>query len=131
MRYAVVAGYYLVMTSWVYWVDAGHGESWWAVAPVALVQVGVGFALGSWWALVLPVPLPLIAYPAGVPESDYGEPLPLWFGMIYAVPFAILTVFLGVVARKVSGYLSRANSESRSAPGSGPPAASRTGAAHP
>jgi hypothetical protein len=84
MRYIVVSAYYLLMTGWIYWVDAGHGDSWWTVAPMAVAQVGLGLVLGRWWVPVLPTALPLIAIPAGYPESQYSEPLPLWFGMAYA-----------------------------------------------
>jgi cytochrome c biogenesis protein CcdA len=128
MRYVVVSAYYLLMTGWIYWVDAGHGDSWWTVAPMAVAQVGLGLVLGRWWVPVLPTALPLIAIPAGYPESQYSEPLPLWFGMAYAAALAIPLVLLGVVSRKIYGAwrkLSRGGRGSRSAPGIDLPAVSR------
>ena len=103
MRYAVAIGYFALMTGWIYWLDAGNEDTWWTVVPLASAQVALGFALGRWWVVALPVALPLIALPAGYPESEYSEPLPLWFGMAYAAALAIPLVLLGVVVRKRIG----------------------------
>lgn len=52
----LVAGYFGVMTGWVYWIDAGHGNSWWETLPVAVAQYAIGFAVNRWWGLLLPSP---------------------------------------------------------------------------
>jgi hypothetical protein len=127
MRYGIAVGYLIVMTSWIYWLNAGHSieDSWWTVAPLAIVQIAVGYVIGRWWALLLPLALPVIALPAGYPESQYSEPAPLWFGMIYAAAFAIPFTLVGVFARRVIQRFSGASRGSPKAPGSGPPVASR------
>ena len=51
-----MAGYFGVMTGWVYWIDAGHGNSWWETLPVAVAQYAIGFAVNRWWGLLLPSP---------------------------------------------------------------------------
>jgi hypothetical protein len=127
MRYSVVLTYFLLMTAWIYGsADTGRDDVW--LAPlVILAQVALGFAVGRWRALFLPLALIAIAVPAGVPDSDGGEPLPLWFGLIFAQIGAVPLVSIGVIVRRGGEYwlAKRAARESRSAPGTGPPAASR------
>ena len=68
MRYAVVLTYLLLMTAWIYGsADTGRDDIW--LAPlVILAQVALGFGVGRWWALFLPLALVVIAVPAGVPD---------------------------------------------------------------
>lgn len=127
LRSTVVLAYFLLMTAWIYGsADTGRDDVW--LAPlVVLAQVALGFGVGRWWAPILPLALVLIAVPAGVPDSAEGEPLPLWFGLMFAEPFAVALVLIGVIARRLGGYLlARQGARgSQSAPGSAPPAASR------
>jgi hypothetical protein len=127
MRYAVVLTYFLLMTAWIYGsADTGTDDTW--LAPlVILAQVALGFAVGRWWALFLPLALVAIAVPAGVPDSTGEEQFPLWFGLMFAQLGAVPLALIGVFARRLGGYwLARqAVRESQRAPGTGPPAASR------
>jgi hypothetical protein len=129
MRYrlAVVLGYFFVMTWFIYGeIDAGRDDIW--LAPfIVLAQVALGVGLNRWWAALLPLALVVMAIPAGLPEitPSNAEPFPTWFGVAFGVAFAVPLVLIGVIARRIRAWLSRAGRGSRSAPGTGPPAASR------
>ncbi len=127
MTYAVVLTYFLLMTAWMYGsADAGRDDVWlWPL--VILAQVALGFAVGRWWALFLPLALVPIAVPAGLPDSVGGEPFPLWFALTFAQIYTVPLVSIGVLARRLGGYLlaRQATRGSQRAPGTGPPFASR------
>ena len=86
-------------------VRVGFGESVAAavliVVFVLVVNVGLGFAVGSWWALLLPHALVLLAVPAGFPPGDDREPLPIWLVLAWLTTFQVLLVALGVAAHKL------------------------------
>jgi hypothetical protein len=105
-KQAVVALAYLaVMAAWVYVVwkpDAEPsgvaGAAFW-VGLLGL-QVGVGFAAGTWWAILLPVLLVPIAVPAGYGEG-VGQEVPIWLYLVLWLPVAVVLVAVGVGLRKL------------------------------
>lgn len=65
------------------------------------VHVGFGFAIGSWWAVLLPFALALLAVPAGFPPSDEREPFAIWHAQAWiAVPEAVVMI-PGILVRKL------------------------------
>ncbi len=126
MRYrlAVVLGYFVLMTSFIYGeMDAGRDDLWLLPFLVA-AQLALGFGIDRLRALLLPLPLVAIAVPAGYPviTPDNAEPFPVWFGVAFSLVFALPLVLIGVIIRRLA---KRATRGSRGAPGSAPPAASR------
>jgi hypothetical protein len=99
-----VALYCALAAAWIYGIaNTSLGESdagTLLLVALAAVHVGAGYVIGQWWALVLPL-LPIaLAVPAGLPPTDVGEPLPIWFAFVlFALPEATL-VALGVAVAK-------------------------------
>ena len=100
-----------LMTLWIYGVadrwDPGSGA--WLIPVLICIQVLAGFAIGRWWAVLLPIVVVLISVPAGSPPitPEYEEPFPIWFGLGFAAPVAILLVGLGVASRRIHIRCSR------------------------
>jgi hypothetical protein len=42
--------------------------------------------------------------PLGIPNGNYHEPLPIWFGVLLVAPVEASLVAVGVAARKVWGW---------------------------
>ncbi len=71
-----------------------------AVVLGLLAHAGFGFAIGSWWALLLPYALIVVALPAGFPPSDEREPLQIALVQAWlATPEALLMI-PGILVRK-------------------------------
>jgi hypothetical protein len=108
MRYklAVVLGYFLVMTWFIYGeMNTGRDDIW--LAPfIVLAQVALGIGLNRWWAAFLPLALVVIAIPAGLPEitPSNAEPFPLFVGVALGAVFAVPLVLIGVIARRVRAH---------------------------
>ena len=85
-----------------------------AFGVLALFHVAAGFAVGRWWAALLPVLVTL----ALVPSGRDGE-IPAWFGylLLMAVPGAVLLT-AGVALRRFRER--RAGARSGHGSGSGP-----------
>jgi hypothetical protein len=102
-RLLAVVGYLMVMALLVYAVfDRGDAEIW--LLPVLVtLQVAVGFAIGRWWALVLPVLVVLIAVPAKNPPitPDSAEPFPLFVTFAAMAIVAVPLVAVGLTLRWV------------------------------
>jgi hypothetical protein len=106
MRYGSVVVYLGIGTAWIYlFLDRGHFEDrdlWWLVAAgFALAHVALGFLVGRWPVILLPLVLTPLAVPAGYPVSQYGEPSPVWLGQMILVQAEIPLVALGVGAREL------------------------------
>ena len=131
-RFVGAGAYLVLMTLWIYGV-ANTSESsshLWLLPVMALAQFLLGLTLGRWWAVLLPALVVLISVPAGNPPitPDHAEPFPIWLTLVWLAVFGVPLVALGVLSRKLYERRSSASSarrESRSAPGTGPPAASR------
>ena len=104
-RLAAAAIYLGLMTFWIYGVanrwDPDSGA--WLVPLLVFVQLASGFALGRWWAVLLPVLLPFISVPAGTPPitPDNAEPFPIWFGLVFLSPVAGVLIALGIATRTI------------------------------
>jgi hypothetical protein len=101
----VAAAYLGAMGLWIYVVMEGQfpsGGVWADLVTLALpaVQLAVGLLIGRWWALALPMLAVLLAVPAGYPDASTGEPLPIWFGMAFFSPLALLLVAAGVAVAR-------------------------------
>lgn len=114
MRYrratVVVAAYLAVAAAWVYlFLDSGFLEGddlWWLVtAGFAVAHVALGFLVGRWPVVLLPLVLVPLAIPAGYPQSMF-EPPPVWLTQTLLVQFEVALVALGLGVRTVVGWAS-------------------------
>ncbi len=119
-RFAVGALAYLAVgTVWLYGVvDQGRleGSDWRDGALVALVlavHVAFGWAIREWAALLLPIALVFLAVPAGYPETQFSEPLPLWIGQAFFMVVEIPAIVVGVALRTLYDGWRRTPSPSR------------------
>jgi hypothetical protein len=106
VRFAAGALVYLAVSLiWLYgFVDRGwfEGDDWraWSILGLGVaVHVALGWAIREWAALLLPIVLVFLAVPAGYPESDFGEPLPVWVAQIFFLLFEIPAIALGLGLR--------------------------------
>jgi hypothetical protein len=83
----------------------GFGESTAAATLIVVLAIGVhvgfGFAIGKWWALLLPFALALLAVPAGFPPTGDREPLPIWLVQIYLGIAEALLMVPGILTHKL------------------------------
>jgi len=97
--------YLTVGVLWLYgFVDQDRFEGsdwrdWSLVALVLAVHVAFGWAIREWAALLLPIALVFLAVPAGYPESQFSEPLPVWIGQVFFVVVEIPAIAVGLVLR--------------------------------
>ena len=104
---------------WIYgFVDQGRFEgsdwrNWSLVALVLAVHVAFGWAIREWAALLLPIVLVFLAVPAGYPESQFSEPLPLWIGQAFLMVVEIPAIAVGVALRTFYDGWRRTPSPSR------------------
>jgi hypothetical protein len=107
VRAAAVVAYAALALFWIY-VGAerqlGFGsDAAFAlfVAVAAVAHFATGFAVGRWWAVVLPALAVLAAIPAGYPDANKGEPFVIWFGLAWLVaPGGTALIALGVLVRR-------------------------------
>jgi hypothetical protein len=118
-RFAIGALAYLAISVlWLYGlVDQGRLEGsdwrdWSLVALLLAVHVAFGWAIREWAALLLPIALVFLAIPAGFPESQFSEPLPVWLGQIFFVVLEVPAIAVGIVLRVVYDGLRRRPSPS-------------------
>ena len=90
-------------------LDSGFLEGddlWWLVtAGFAVAHVALGFLVGRWPVVLLPLVLAPMAIPAGYPQSMF-EPPPVWLTQTLLVQFEVALVALGLGARTVVGWTS-------------------------
>ena len=98
--------YLVVMTLWIYGVLNRSTADWtdWFVLVVAVLQILVGFAVGRWWAILLPLLVVAISVPAGFPPitPDNAEPFPIFFGVAFGTLVAVPLIAVGLAARVVA-----------------------------
>jgi hypothetical protein len=118
-RFLAGALVYLALSVvWLYGlVDRGlfEGDDWraWSILGVGMaVHVAFGWAIREWAALLLPIVLVLLAVPAGYPETDFSEPLPVWISQIFYLVFEIPAIALGLGLRALYDGWRRAPSPS-------------------
>jgi hypothetical protein len=102
-----VALYMALSVVWVYWIldrqltFGSELADWLMIISVGAVHVALGYATARRWALLLPLFPVLIAVPLGYPSANEGEPLPIWLGLLYFVPFGVALVAIGVGLRRL------------------------------
>jgi hypothetical protein len=83
--------------------DQDSGPAWFFVVQ-GLTCIGTGALIRRWWAIALGVAPVFIAIPFGFPnDSDLYEPVPLFFGYVFAAPVWAVLLALGVGIGKVRG----------------------------
>jgi hypothetical protein len=102
MRYGWVAVYLWLDVAFIAWAvygdESGGRVGLGLLAAAVLVHPLLGFAIGSYWALLLPFLPALMALPAGTPDgSEWSVSASLAFLAVFQ---SVLLVF-GVVARQV------------------------------
>ena len=105
-RALIVATYAAIAAAYVYGyleTEIGFGSdvvNWGVISLLALVHVAAGAVIGRWWAVALPLVLPLLALPAGF-SPRRGLEAPLWLVLAAVVPLAAALTALGVGGSRV------------------------------
>lgn len=87
---------------WIYGVvDQGRLEGsdiklWTVLGLVAVAHIAFGFGIREWPGLLLPIAVLPFAILAGYPESQFSEPLPVWFGQLVMVQLEIPLIAAGL-----------------------------------
>ena len=103
----MAAAYVAAMLLFIYGIaneSVGYGSDFANVAVVvglALLHVAAGWFANSWWIILLPVIAVVSAVPAGYPENNGGEPLPIWFGLAVFTPVGTTLIAAGVLTRRL------------------------------
>lgn len=105
---AVATAYLACAVAYIYAIaNPGLGEGSDATGVVFLV-VGIVLHLATgWlgrrpWLVLLPVAAALLSVPAGYPESEFSEPLPIWFGFtVFIAPIGCLLILAGVLGGRL------------------------------
>ena len=112
MRYKAIAiaGYLAICLALIYGsASSDRGDIWWLVV-VGLLQLTFGALLGTWWAFLIPMALVPMSMPTGYGSGE----IPIWFGVLFLVAFAIPLVIAGVLARTAGEFwVRRTGSRSR------------------
>ena len=108
-RPAIAAGLYLLcMAGLAYGLaerQVGYGSDLVGVlilALLAVVHLATGAGVARWWAIALPAVAVLVAVPAGYPDANRGEPLPIWMGLAFLAPVGALLIAMGVAAMRLT-----------------------------
>ena len=97
------------MAVWIYWMlerqlfYGSDAATWVMLACFGVVNLAAGVLVARWWALLLPVLAVVLALPAGFPDANKGEPLPIWFVPVIFSPVAFALIGLGVAAANTAG----------------------------
>lgn len=101
---AVALAYLGLAALGIYWVaeqQLFYGNDVATVPSLTLLAVthfAAGLLVGRWWAIALPVLIVFLALPAGYPDANRGEPLPIWLGIGFLwLPIGIPAVATGVL----------------------------------
>jgi hypothetical protein len=105
---AVYLGSMLAL-SYAFWgpYDGVEYDPAWAArdelyVPLLVFHAAIGFAIGRWWALALPVAWTVLSAGAG------GYDMPLWVILAFQLPFYWLpAIALGVAVRKIAEHVLR------------------------
>ena len=105
--------YVAAAAGWVYGIieriDAADDEPWLFVsyAALAVLHVGVGYAIARWWAVLLPArPIPLAVPAEYVPDTR--PEFPIWFALALLAPFGCALLAAGVAAARIARGRARA-----------------------
>jgi hypothetical protein len=109
-RAAVGAASDLALTAaWFYGLEntsvrLGHEDvaDWFSLAVFAALQIGLGIAVGRWWALLVYGLAIAVAIPAGRPPWLYhDQPAALWRTLLYGAVLGLPLISLGVALRRL------------------------------
>jgi hypothetical protein len=101
-----VVFYVALMAVWIYWMlerqlfFGSDAASWVVLVCFGAVNLVTGLLVARWWALLLPVLAVILSLPAGFPDANKGEPLPIWFGLVVFSPVAFALIAVGVGAAR-------------------------------
>jgi hypothetical protein len=106
---AGVASYLALTAAWIYGfentsVRLGHEDvaGWFSLALFAALQIGLGIAVGRWWALLVYGLAIAVAIPAGRPPWLYhDQPATLWRTLLFGAVLALPLIALGVAFRRL------------------------------
>src|ERR687897_48862 len=110
MRYGgkiAVVAYLAFLAVFVFWVldkqvlYGSDRRNWAFLVSLVLVHIGLGFAVGRPWVLLLPLLSVVMALPLGHPSANKGEPLPIWLGLLFFVPPGSAIVAVGIGLRRL------------------------------
>ena len=104
-----VASYLALMAAWIYGfentsVRLGHEDlaAAFSIVLFSALQVGLGMAVGRWWALPVYGVAIAVAIPAGRPPWLYhDQPAPVWRTLLYGAVLALPLITLGVALRRL------------------------------
>jgi hypothetical protein len=105
-----VAVYFVLLLVWVFWIldrQVFFGEplgDWIVLSMLLAVHPAAGFAIGRWWALLLPFAVVFASLPLGYPSTNRGEPWPIWWGLLAWAPLAVALLALGVALRRLGPW---------------------------
>jgi hypothetical protein len=99
---------YVALALWWIYVGAegqllyGDDAAWVVFfGAIAIAHLAVGYAVGRWWVAALPALAVLAAVPAGYPDENRGEPIPIWLGLaLFAAPVATGVTAFAVAVRR-------------------------------
>jgi hypothetical protein len=104
--FVVAAAYVAAMAVFIYGIvdpSVGYGSdvaSGIGIGALALLHLGTGWAIGRWWAVLLPALTIPIALPAGSPERTEPE---IWIGVAYVIaPTGAVLIGLAAALRRVT-----------------------------
>ena len=109
-RSIAITVYFVLMLVWIFWIvdrQVFFGEPLGdIVVAVAIVgtHIVTGLLAGSWWVLLLPYSLVLVAYPLGYPSTNRGEPIETWQGLLAWSPILVAFLALGVGLRRLGPW---------------------------
>jgi hypothetical protein len=92
------AGYVAFLIFIVVLLDADVESSWGVLAMAVLISLTYGYLSRGFWSLLVPLAVIPLAVPAGYPQSEYSEPLPVWVGALFGAPFLMALVAPGCLA---------------------------------
>jgi hypothetical protein len=103
--FVVAAAYVAAMAFFIYGIldrSVGYGSdaaAWLGIAGFAGLHLATGWAIGRWWALVLPLLAIPLSIPAGYPERTEPQ---VWIGITYVgAPAGILMIGLAIAFRRL------------------------------
>jgi hypothetical protein len=102
----VVAAAYVAAMAFFIWVIAdrsvGYGSDvadWLGIAALTALHLATGWAIGRWWAVLLPLLAIPLSVPAGYPARTEPQ---LWIGIAYVVvPAGMVLMGLAVMFRRL------------------------------
>jgi hypothetical protein len=99
MRYGWVALYLGLDVALIVFAAESAGRFWLLLlTTAALAHPFLGFAIGSYWALLLPFVPALMALPAGTPD---GSEWPVSASLAFLAVFQCVLLVPGIVVRQV------------------------------